>query len=224
MDEVLAAAQGARDNIVPIDCDVSQWRDCEAAVAAARDRFGALHGLVNNAGIAVPDEELVPGRARRRKFYERDVEAWRRVMDINVAGTFQMAKATAPILVAQGWGRIVNVTTSHTTMVMEGFSPYGPSKAAIEAATVVWSKDLANTGVTVNALVPGGAGNTRMVPPHEAPDRFKLVQPEVMMAPIKWLMSPASDGVTGRRFVASQWDPALAPAVAAEKAGAPAGW
>ena len=43
-------------------------------------------------------------------------------------------------------------------MVMDGFSPYGPAKAALEAATVIWSKDLAETGVTVNALLPGGPG------------------------------------------------------------------
>ena len=100
-----------------------------------------------------------------------------------------MAKAVAPALVAQGWGRIVNIVTSHFTMVMDGFSPYGPSKAALEAATVIWAKDLAGTGVTVNALLPGGPGNTRMIPLDEVPDRSTLVQPEVMMAPITWLMS-----------------------------------
>jgi NAD(P)-dependent dehydrogenase (short-subunit alcohol dehydrogenase family) len=52
-----------------------------------------------------------------------------------------MAKAVTPTLVTQGWGRIVNIVTSHFTMVMDGFSPYGPSKAALGAATVVWSKD-----------------------------------------------------------------------------------
>jgi 3-oxoacyl-[acyl-carrier protein] reductase len=83
---------------------------------------------------------------------------------------------------------------------------------------------MAQTGVTVNALLPGGPGNTRMIPTEEVPDRSKLVQPEVMMAPIAWLMSPQSDGVTGRRFIAMQWDPALDPRAAAEKASAPAGW
>jgi NAD(P)-dependent dehydrogenase (short-subunit alcohol dehydrogenase family) len=183
-----------------------------------------VHGLVNNAGIAVTDDELASGRARRRPFYRHDVEVWRSVFDVNVNGSFQMAKAVAPMLVAQGWGRIVVVTTSFFTMLAEGFSPYGPSKAALEAAVAIWSKDLKDTGVTVNALAPGGAGNTRMVPVSEAPDRTKLVQPEAMMAPIVWLMSQASDGVTGRRFVAAEWDPKLPPAEAAEAAGAKAGW
>jgi NAD(P)-dependent dehydrogenase (short-subunit alcohol dehydrogenase family) len=226
MNEVLGTArrQGIAENIVPFECDIARWQDCTGAVQAAIGRFGAVHGLVNNAGIAIPDEELAAGRVRRRLFYEHDVDGWRRVIDTNVNGTFQMAKAIAPKLVAQGWGRIVNVTTSHNTMVLDGFSPYGPTKALIEAATVIWAKDLASTGITVNALVPGGAGNTRMVPDSEYADRSKLVQPEVMMAPIAWLMSARSDGVTGRRFVAKNWDPKLDPRVAAEKAGAAAGW
>src|SRR6516162_7342699 len=79
-------------------------------------------------------------------------------------------------------------------MMMEGFSPYGPSKAALEAATVIWAKDLAGTGVRVNALAPGGPANTRMIPATEVADRSTLIQPDVMIAPIVWLMSPRSDG------------------------------
>jgi 3-oxoacyl-[acyl-carrier protein] reductase len=135
-----------------------------------------------------------------------------------------MAKAIAPTLVAQGWGRIVNIETSNYTMMMEGFSPYGPSKAALEAATVIWAKDLAGTGVTVNALAPGGPANTRMIPATEVADRSTLIQPQVMVAPIVWLMSPRSDGVTGRRIIAKEWDAARLASEPAEKVGTPAGW
>jgi 3-oxoacyl-[acyl-carrier protein] reductase len=225
MGEVLDTArkQGVQDRIAPIDCDVTQWRDCENAVRAAIDRFGGVHGLVNNAGLGMQGfGNVMVGE--RKKFYEHDVDAWRRSMDVNFNGAFMMSKAIAPTLVAQRFGRIVNIETSHFTMVMDGFSPYGPSKAALEAATVIWSKDLAGTGVTVNALLPGGPGNTRMIPLAEVADRSTLVQPEVMAAPICWIMSKASDGVTGRRFTAKAWDPALPASEAAEKAGTPAGW
>jgi 3-oxoacyl-[acyl-carrier protein] reductase len=225
IDELFALARqnSAQDRIFSIDCDVTRWDDCMAAVQAAARRFGAVHGLVNNAGIRASDADMASG-ARRRRFYEHAVDTWHRVIETNVIGPFHMAKAIAPGLIAQGWGRIVNITTSHPTMVAEAFSPYGPTKAAMEAATVVWAKDLAGTGVTVNALLPGGAANTRMVPQNEVPDRSTLLSPEVMMAPIVWLMSAQSDGVTGRRFIGKLWDPALAPGAAAEKAGAPAGW
>jgi 3-oxoacyl-[acyl-carrier protein] reductase len=226
MAEVLASARklGAQNRISPVDCDVTRWEDCANAVKTAAEHFGTVNGLVNNAGIAVLDDELTSGRARRRRFYEHETDTWRRVIETNFVGPFQMAKAIAPTLVAQGWGRIVNVTTSYTTMMLEGFSPYGPSKAALEATTAIWAKDLAATGVTVNALLPGGPANTRMIPQHESSDRGKLVQPEVMMAPIVWLMSAASDGMTGRRFVAKDWDLAVDPRAAAEKAGAAAGF
>ena len=225
MAEVLDTAQrqGSQKRILPVECDVSQWESCVEAVNTAVKGFGAVNGLVNNAGIGMQGFGHVQV-GPRRKFYEHDANAWRQAIDVNFNGPFMMAKAIAPALVAQGWGRIVNVVTSHFTMVMDGFSPYGPSKAALEAATVIWSKDLAGTGVTVNALLPGGPGNTRMIPVEEIPDRSKLIQPEVMMAPIVWLMSPQSDGVTGRRFVAKQWDPSLDPRIAAQNAGAPAGW
>lgn len=215
--------EGLHDKVIPVDCDVSQWSDCQNAVKATIARFGAVHGLVNNAGIGMQGFGHVQVGPRKR-FYEHDADAWRRAIDANCNGAFMMAKAVAPVLVAQDWGRIVNIVTSHFTMVMDGFSPYGPSKAALEAATVIWSKDLAQTGVTVNALLPGGPGNTRMIPLEEVPDRSTLVQPEVMMAPIVWLMSAESNGVTGRRFIAKNWDSALPPSEAAKKAGAPAGW
>ena len=59
----------------------------------------------------------------------------------------------APALLASGWGRIVNVTTSLSTMQRRENSPYGVSKAAIEAETLIWAQDMAGTGVTVNSLI-----------------------------------------------------------------------
>jgi len=100
-------------------------------------------------------------------------------------------------------------------MVMNGFSPYGPSKAALEAAAVIWAKDLAGTDVTVNTLLPGGPGRS--------PRPVHMGAPEVMAAPIRWLSSTASDGVTGRHFIAKAWDSAPPLAEAAKKARASEG-
>jgi len=89
---------------------------------------------------------------------------------------------------------------------------------------VIWAKDLAGTGVTVNALAPGGPANTRMIPAEEVADRSTLIQPEVMVAPIVWLMSARSDGVTGRRIIAKEWDAGRLASEPPERVGAPAGW
>jgi NAD(P)-dependent dehydrogenase (short-subunit alcohol dehydrogenase family) len=127
-------------------------------------------------------------------------------------------------MVAQGWGRVVNVTTSFFTMLNEGFAPYGPAKAALEAASAIWAKEFEGTGVTVNVLIPGGPTDTRMVPASAPFARSEMIPPAAMAAPAQWLASPASDGVTGRRFVAGLWDPALPPEQAAAAAGAPIAW
>jgi NAD(P)-dependent dehydrogenase (short-subunit alcohol dehydrogenase family) len=223
MDELLAAARdrqlGAR--VKPFWCDVRDPASAKAAVEAAVRAFGRVDGLVNCAGLG---PVYRPGGKEPLKFYEVDLEVWKSRVDTNLTGAFIMAKTVAPLLVAQKRGKIVNVTTSYSTMVRDGLTPYGQSKAGLEAASLIWSRDLAGSGVTVNILVPGGAADTRMVGREVEPDRAKLVRPQVMAAPIRWLMSKEADGVTGRRFIGQDWDPALPPAEAAAKAGAPAAW
>ena len=218
-----ATAENMADRLLPVDCDVSRWADCQAAVQKVASQFGALHGLVNNAGLGMQNIGNVL-KGGRKRFYEVEADTWRTSMDVNFNGPFLMAKAAAPLMVEQGWGRIVNIVTSFYTMMMEGFSPYGPSKAALESATVIWSKDLASTGVTVNALLPGGPANTRMIPEGDIDDRSKLIQPEAMMAPIAWLMSARSNGVNGRRIIASEWSEDRLNSTPASEVGAPAGW
>jgi 3-oxoacyl-[acyl-carrier protein] reductase len=117
-----------------------------------------------------------------------------------------MARAAVPTMLAGGWGRIVNISVSEETMRRRGFSPYGPSKAALESATIIWAQDLADTGVTVNALLPGGATLTGMVPA-SFPEhrRASLLHPDIMVPPLLWLGSAQSDGVTGQRFNAREW-------------------
>lgn len=219
----IATQEQSQDRLLAVECNVTQWEQCQNVVNKAIDRFGTVHGLVNNAGVGMQDiGNVLVGK--RKPFYEVDTNAWRNAIEVNVNGPFLMAKAIAPQLVRQGWGRIVNIETSSYTMMMDGFSPYGPSKAALESSTVIWAKDLGGTGVTVNALAPGGPANTRMIPMSEVDDRSTLIQPEVMMAPIVWLMSARSDGVSGRRIIAKEWDADRLQREAPEKIGTPAGW
>ena len=219
----LAAKEGWDSRLLAIESDVTKWEQCREAVERSLDHFGALHGLVNNAGIGMEGiGNVLVGK--RKPFYEVEANAWRRAVDVNVNGAFLMAKAATPHLVKQGWGRIVNIETSFYTMMMDGFSPYGPSKAALELATVIWSKDLAGTGVTVNALAPGGPADTRMIPKAEIGDRSTLIPPDFMVAPIVWLMSRQSDGISGRRIIAKDWDAERLHSEPIGNIGIPAGW
>lgn len=143
---------------------------------------------------------------------------------VNSSGPFYMTRTVVPHMLAQGWGRIIGVTTSMNTMYREGGTPYGPSKAAHEALIAMASRELEGTGVTVNVLVPGGRANTDLIPDDTVFDRDDMIQPEVMKAPVVWLASDASDGINGQRFIGYYWDEDLPLEERLEKAASPAAW
>jgi len=156
-------------------------------------------------------------------------EVIQNVMETNYVAADQMTRRVAPRMVAQGWGRIVNVTTKLSTMNLVGAMPYGASKAALEMATEVWAKELAGTGVTVNIVTPGGGANTLGMA-QEMRDRSRagtvsrLVEPEEMAPPLLFVVSRAADKVNGYRFDANAWDTSLPPGEAARADGRPAGF
>jgi len=131
-----------------------------------------------------------------------------------VNGPFLMARHAVPVMLKAGWGRIINISVSEETMRRRGFSPYGPSKAALESETVIWAQDLEGTGITVNALLPGGVTLTGMLP-EVVPEKLKtaMLDPSIMVPPLLWLVSPDAGATTGRRVVAAKWQAgATAPA------------
>jgi len=208
----------------PMVGDVSILANCERVVNDTVREFGGLHILVNNAGrgMRFVSEKFFDTPT---KFWDTDPAVWQMIVAANVNGPFLMARAATPHMMRQRWGRIVNISINHETMRRQGFSPYGPSKAALESETIIWAQDLAGTGVTVNALLPGGATDTGMVPPDVPLHlREKLLHPDIMIPPLLWLVSESAGEVTGKRFVANLWDAALPPDQAAEKSSSTAGW
>jgi NAD(P)-dependent dehydrogenase (short-subunit alcohol dehydrogenase family) len=206
-----------------IRADIASPVDSAAAVARVCELHRRLDILVNNAGLGmglIREDHF----ARPVALAEIMPEHWRRMFEVNCMGAFLMMRAAVPGMVAQGWGRVVNVTTSFFTMLNQGFAPYGPAKAALEAASAIWAKEFAGTGVTVNVLIPGGPTDTRMVPRSAPFPRSALIPPAALAPPAQWLVSAAADGITGRRFTAGLWDPSLPPADAAARAGAPIAW
>ena len=203
--EIEHVAGEAPARILPILADVTKEEDCARIVAASLERFGRLDILVNNAGRGMKyvSENFMTEPTR---FWQTPTDVWRLVIDTNVVGPFLMARAAVPPMLAAGWGRIVNISMNAETMRRRGFSPYGPSKAALESETIIWAQDLAGTGVTVNALLPGGATLTGMIPASLPGHlRANLLDPAIMVPPLVWLASKKSDGVTGKRFIAKDW-------------------
>jgi 3-oxoacyl-[acyl-carrier protein] reductase len=187
--------------------DVSNWDDCQAVAARCLQAWGRIDGLVNNAGRGMLE---ISGDYNRTPalFWQADPQGFGHIIDANVTGAFLMARACVPAMVAQGYGRVVNISTSRQTMVRTGYCPYGPSKAALEAMSVIWAKDLQGSGVTVNVLLPGGASDTRLLPDSGSGRRGadgQLLAPALMRAPIVWLMGHAGPEVNGERYIARLW-------------------
>lgn len=193
-------------NAIAIPADVTEPDAAHKAVAATMNAFGRVDVLINNAGLGM---RLISEtfNTQPTQFWQADADAWRRIVDANVNGPFLMTRAVVPNMLAQGFGKVVNISTSDQTMVRQGYAPYGPTKAFLEAASRVWAADLAGTGVDVNVLLPGGATDTDLLPP--SPNKKgadgKLLSPSVMRAPTLWLASDASNGITGARYIARLW-------------------
>ena len=99
-----------------------------------------------------------------------------------------------------------NISISQETMRRKGFTPYGPSKAALESMSTILAQDLAGTGITLNILLPGGATNTGMIPDSFPESRRKdLIDPQVMGPPAVYLASDDAREINGQRIVATEF-------------------
>jgi NAD(P)-dependent dehydrogenase (short-subunit alcohol dehydrogenase family) len=177
-------------------------------VTAAVRHFGGIDILVNNAALGM---NAVHPRYQAKSLQIEDVseDIWQRFMMVNVCGMFFMSRQVVPIFRARKWGRIINVSTSFFTMLRSGFSPYGPSKAAVEAYSLMLARELEGSGITVNVVLPGGPANTQMVPDEEGLDRPTLLPVAIMAPPMLALCTRAGDRITGQRILAIEWDPAM---------------
>jgi NAD(P)-dependent dehydrogenase (short-subunit alcohol dehydrogenase family) len=207
--------------VKPVAADLSQPDSFDKIVAETLSAFGRIDVLINNAGIG---QAGIRTDQRRNpiRFWEVTPAQWNQFLTVNATAPIMMSRAVLPHMLKVNRGRIITVTTSLGTMVREGYLLYGCSKAAAESSMAVLAADLKGTAVTANVLVPGGVTDTPLV--GDAGDRSKMLRPEIMLPPLLWLVSDAAASVSGRRFIAADWDTKLLPAQAAEAAGAPVAW
>jgi len=186
--------------------DVGNPDEVEMIASRCLQAFGRIDVLVNNAGrgmrLISETFNTVPTR-----FWEADIGAWKEIVNTNINGVFLLARAVVPHMLGNGFGKIINISTSAQTMIRKGYSPYGPSKAFLEAASRAWAEELKGTGIDVNVLLPGGAADTDLLPPglNKKGADGNLLSPAVMSEAFVWLASDKSNGVTGGRFIGRYW-------------------
>jgi len=225
LDELAAAHEEASETgrLATVRTDISCYEQCEAAVAQTRESLGGLHVLINNGALGM-GVIRIDHMTELVEIHEIAPQVWDRFVSVNLSGAWYMTRAAIDGLLAQRWGRIVNVTTSFFTMLRGRFHPYGPAKAGLEAMSAGHAGEFEGRGVTVNVVVPGGPSDTPMVPMEAGFDRSAMIPPTAMVPPILWLCSEAGGAHTGDRYVAANWDTAADPADAAEGCRAPIGW
>ncbi|HNP70768.1 MAG TPA: 3-oxoacyl-ACP reductase FabG [Kouleothrix sp.] len=133
--------------------NVTSTSEVEAAVATTLDRFGRIDILVNNAGITrdsqlikIKDGEVVG------KMSEAEFDA---VLNVNLKGVFICTQSIAPVMVRQGYGRIINAASVVALYGNFGQTNYVATKSAVIGMTKVWARELGKRGITVNAVAPG---------------------------------------------------------------------
>jgi NAD(P)-dependent dehydrogenase (short-subunit alcohol dehydrogenase family) len=147
-------------NVLVASLDVTDEPAARQTVGRIVEALGGLDGVVNSAGIAADIPAL-----------DTPVDLFRKVLDINVVGTFIVARAAASIMKDRGGGAIVNMASVSGLRGSKGRSAYGASKGAVVVLTQVLANDLARYGIRVNAVAPGPVDTPMVETMHTAADR-----------------------------------------------------
>ena len=194
------------DALHHVSADVTDPESVKKAFDSARGRFGEIAILVNNAG-----------QAASAPFLKTDAALWRRMMAVNLDGTFHCTQAALAGMLAAGWGRIINIASTAGLTGYGYVTAYCAAKHGVVGLTRALAVEVATKGVTVNAVCPGftdtdivkeavaniveKTGRTAEQAQTELASRNpqkRLVRPDEVANTVAWLCLPGSEAITGQ--------------------------
>jgi NAD(P)-dependent dehydrogenase (short-subunit alcohol dehydrogenase family) len=205
----VTAAIGGASRAAPIVTDVTDSASVSAAFDTARQKFGPVHILINNAG-----------QAASAKFTDTDEALWNRIMAVNVSGTYLCTRQAVRDMLQIGYGRIVNIASIAGLRGGAYISAYAASKHAVVGLTRSLALELAAKNITVNAVCPGytdtdivrdaianivrKTGRTQAEALESlvaANPQRRLITPEEVAHTVLWVCGPGAESITGQSIV-----------------------
>ncbi|MFE5476201.1 3-oxoacyl-ACP reductase FabG [Nocardia sp. NPDC056541] len=178
-----AAIENAGGRAIGLPVDVTDRAAIDAGVAEVRARLGRPAVLVNSAGLTLDGP-----------FLEISAETWNRALAINLTGTFDCCQAVIPDMIEQGWGRIVNISSSSVHSGAAGLAGYVAAKSGVVGLTKVLALEFAKRGITVNTIPPGFI-DTPMLR-HTVDKGFIDVEAQIARTPVGRIGTPADVAAT----------------------------
>jgi 3-oxoacyl-[acyl-carrier protein] reductase len=199
---VAAEITAAGGRAIAVETDITDEASCTRMVAAARDAFGSIGALINNAAYF---SQITP-----KPFWELTVAEWDAAMSVNLKGTWLATKAVVPAMMVQRSGSIVNIASSANFMGRPSYLHYVTSKAGIVGLTRSMAKELGEFNVRVNCLAPGGTVTEikRKTMTDDVVEMLVGMQsihrpgtPEDLVGYVAFLCSPEASFITGQTLI-----------------------
>ena len=196
-DAIAKLAGEIGNTALAVPCDVARFWKVEAALNAAREKFGSLDVLVNNAGVIEPVARMA----------KADPEAWSHVIDINLKGVFYGMRAALPIMLAQGQGTILTISSGAAHGPLEGWSHYCASKAGAAMLTRNLHREYGDRGIRAMGLSPGTVATQMQkeikasgVNPVSQLDWSAHIPPEWPAKALMWMCGAEADDALGEEL------------------------
>ncbi|MFW6040095.1 MAG: SDR family NAD(P)-dependent oxidoreductase, partial [Gemmatimonadota bacterium] len=183
-------ARGA--DVIARPVDVTRADDVDALIREVEERWGPADAVVNNASLL----------GERGPVRDQPIESWRRVLDVNLTGTFIVTRAALPGMRRAGRGSIVNVSSGVGNRPRADWGAYAVSKWAVEALTYNLAIEERDAGIRANVVDPGRMRTAMRRAAYPDEDPATLPEPGESTGVFLWLVSDASRDMTGQRFEA----------------------
>ncbi|RHW38403.1 3-oxoacyl-ACP reductase FabG [Lysinibacillus yapensis] len=197
-EETVSLINESGGKAISVYCDVTQLASVEEAVQAATSQLGSIDILINNAGW----DKVEP-------FLKSEPDTWDRIININLMGQIHTCKAILPLMIEQGYGKIVNIASDSGRVGSSGEAVYSAAKGGVIAFTKTLAREMARHKINVNCVSPGPADTPlfKEIGEYNAgiaealikaiPFR-RLAQPEDIANAVAFLASEEANYITGQ--------------------------